>query len=51
MFKYKGVKIELFIFGYAFGVFVNNADDSPLFNTKQEALEYAKNLVDQMAVA
>lgn len=51
MYEYKGVKFQVFKMNQVFGVFVGDDDIAPLFKTKHEAIEYAKNEINNKAAA
>jgi hypothetical protein len=51
MYEYKGIKFQIFQFNSVFGVFVGDEDIAPLFKTKAEAIEYAKNEINNKAAA
>ena len=48
MYEYKGVKFQVFKFKNVYGVFVGDSNtSSQLLKTKDEAIEYAKNEINQ----
>ena len=51
MYEYKGIKFQVFKLKGVFGVFVGDDDIAPLFATKHEAIEYAKNEINNKAAA
>jgi len=51
MYEYKGVKFQVGKVMSAYAVLVGDDDIAPLFKTKQEAIEYAKNEINNRAAA
>jgi hypothetical protein len=51
MYEYKGIKFQVFKIKNVFGVFVGDDDIAPLFKTKDEAIQYAKDQINNKAAA